>query len=562
MEAVHHHSQHHDAHEGIFKKYMFSTDHKIIGLQYLWTGLFMALVGGFFAYVFRMQLAFPGSSVPLFGVVDPLTYNILVTNHGAIMIFWVGMPALVAAFGNLLIPLMIGCDDMVFPRLNRLSYQFFLLSVILLLASFFVPQGGFNGAWTIYPPLATKIGPAGSGEWGGTLFILAVAVEFAAFLMGGINFLTTTMNARAKGMSLYDLPMVVWMINLASLVFMLSVGPLIAGAVMLLGDRVLGTGFYNPTMGGDPVLFQHLFWFFGHPEVYVLLLPAMGIVAEVITCHSRKTLFGYKMILWSAIATGSLSFIVWAHHQFVAGIDPRMATYFSIATIIISIPVAIALFAFIATLYKGSIVFNSAMLFGLGWIFEFLIGGITGIHLASTAADIYFHDNYFVVAHFHYTMVPLVFYGTFTGLYHWYPKFTGRKMDETLGKLHFWGTTIFFNMIFIPLFYNGFMGQHRRIADYKIFTDLNGLQPVRVLATMALLGLLASQVPLIINFIRSYKKGDIAGDNPWNGTTLEWACPSPPPHGNFAKEVTVYRGPYEYSVPGAKQDFIMQNSPK
>jgi len=548
---------HHE--EGIWQKYMFSTDHKIIGLQYLWTGLLMAVVGGFFAYTFRMNLAFPGESIPLFGMLSPGQYNTLVTNHGAIMIFWVGMPALLAALGNMLIPLMVGCDDMVFPRLNRLSYQIFLLSTVVLLISFFVPGGGFSGAWTLYPPLSAKMGPLGSGDWGGQLFILAVALEFAAFLMGGINFLTTTMNARAKGMSLWDMPIIVWMLNFATILFMLSVGPLIAGAIMLLVDRTFGTGFYDWKQGGDPVLFQHMFWFFGHPEVYVLMMPSLGVVVEVITTNARKTVFGYRMIIWATISTGILSFIVWAHHQFISGIDPRMATYFSITTIIISIPVAVMLFAIIATLYGGSITFNVAMLFALGVIAEFLIGGVTGIHLGATAADIYFHDNYFVVAHFHYTLVPLVIFGLFAAIYHWYPKFTGRRMNELMGKLHFWGTAICFNGIFIPLFYSGFAGQHRRIFNYAAFPDLAHLQDYRVLATYFLLGLLAFQVIFVINFISSYFKGEEAGDNPWESTTLEWACPSPPPHGNFAKEITVKRGPYEYNVPGSKKDFLPQH---
>jgi len=542
--------------------YLFSVDHKIIGIQYLLTGFMMALVGGYFAYAFRMQLAFPGMDIPGFGTMNSLQFNTLVTNHGAIMIFWVGMPALVAAFGNLLIPLMIGCDDMVFPKLNRLSYQVFLLSVVVLLASFFVPQGGFNGAWTLYPPLSTTTGPTGTGEWGGTLFILAVALEFVAFLLGGINFLTTSMNARTKGMGIWDLPIFVWMCNLAVLVFMLSVGPLIAGALMLLGDRVLGTGFYDPGSGGDPLLFQHLFWFFGHPEVYVILLPAMGIVGEVLTTHARKTLFGYKMVVWATIITSILSFIVWAHHQFVAGIDPRMATYFSISTIMISIPVAVMLFCYIATLYGGNIVFNSAMLFALGMIGEFLIGGVTGIHLGSTSSDIYFHDNYFVVAHFHYTMVPLVIFAMFAGIYHWYPKFTGRFMNEALGKLHFWGTTLGFNGIFIPLFYSGLGGQHRRISDYVAFPDLAGLGDIRVFATMSALLMLASQIPFIYNFLFSWKTGKEAGDNPWKSTTMEWACPSPPPHGNFAQEMVVYNGPYEYGVDGVEDDYLPQHIAK
>ena len=545
--------------ESRWRHYAFSTDHKIIGLQYLWTGLLMALVGGYMAYAFRMHVAFPGTSIPGFGQMDTGLYNTLVTNHGAIMIFWVGMPALLAGLGNLLIPLMIGCDDMVFPRLNRLSYQIFFLSTVVLLASLFVPGGGFSGAWTLYPPLSTKLGPLGTGQWGGTLFILAVALEFVAFLMGGINFLTTTMNARTKGMSLWDMPILVWMINLAVLIFMLSVGPLIAGALMLLVDRVFGTGFYDWRQGGDPLLFQHLFWFFGHPEVYVLMLPAMGAVAEVIAVHARKTLFGYRMIVWATVVTGVLSFVVWAHHQFVAGIDPRMATYFSISTIMISIPVAVMVFAYIATLYGGSITFNTPMLFALGMLGEFLIGGVTGIHLGTTASNIYFHDNYFVVAHFHYTMVPVTIFALFAAVYHWYPKFTGRLMNETWGRIHFWGTAISFNAVFIPLFYLGMAGQHRRIANFQAFSDLSGLEGYRQLATVAVIAMLLFQVPFILNFILSYRRGRVSGDNPWRATTLEWACPSPPPHGNFAGEVIVYRGPYEYSVPGAKQDFLPQH---
>lgn len=549
---------HHD--ESFMSKYFFSVDHKMIGLQYLWTGLVMAAIGGFMAYAFRMQLAYPGESIPLFGVMNPLQYNTLVTNHGAIMIFWVGMPALLAAFGNLLIPLMIGCDDMVFPRINRLSYQVFLISSVLVVVSLFVPGGGFSGAWTLYPPLSTKLGPLGTGNWGGTFFILAIALEFAAFLMGGINFITTAMNARTKGMNLWRVPIAVWMIVLASVIFMLSVGPLIAGALMLLMDRVFGTGFFDPVRGGDPVLFQHLFWFFGHPEVYVIFLPAAGLVAEVITTHARKTLFGYKMLIWSTIITGGLSFIVWAHHQFISGIDPRMATYFSIATIIISIPVAVMMFCFIGTLYGGNITFNTPMLFALGMIVEFLIGGVTGIHLGSTSADVYFHDTYFVVAHFHYTMVPLVLFALMAGIYHWYPKFTGRKMNEVLGQLHFWLMTIGFNGVFLPLFLTGLGGQHRRIAGYTAFPGISEMSgDIRQMSTMFLWPLLGGQVFFIINLFYSYKKGKVAGDNPWESTTMEWACPSPPPHGNFAKEMEAHRDPYEYGVPGAKGDFTPQS---
>jgi len=336
-------------------------------MQYMFTGLAMAMIGGFFAYTFRMQLAFPGINVPLFGNVSPAEYNALVTNHGTIMIFWVAMPVLIAAFGNFLIPLMLGCDDMVFPRLNRLSYQIFLISALVLLASFAVEGGAFGGAWTAYPPLSAKA-EYNLTPLGATLWVSAVALEFVAFLMGGINFITTLMNARAPGMKMHDIPMVLWMIVIASILFMASVGPLIAGAVMLFMDQVIGTGYFDPGRGGDPILWQHLFWFFGHPEVYVVLLPAMGIVADIICTFARKKLFNYKLILYTAFATGIISFFVWAHHQFVAGIDPRMANVFTITTLIISIPIAEMIFLYIATLYGGSIRLTTPMLWALSFI--------------------------------------------------------------------------------------------------------------------------------------------------------------------------------------------------
>lgn len=549
------------AHEGFVKKYLWSTDHKIIAMQYLFTGMFMAIIGGFFAYAFRMQLAFPGSSIPGFGTMAPGQYNVLVTNHGTIMIFWVAMPVLIAAFGNYLIPLMIGCDDMVFPRINRLSFQIFFVSALLLLASFVVPGGAFGGAWTAYPPLSTKaaynMAPAGA-----TLWLLAVALEFVAFLLGGINFVTTVMNSRAPGMSAYRIPMVIWMIIIASVLFMGSVGPLVAGAVLLLFDQVLGTGFYDPARGGDPVLWQHLFWFFGHPEVYVVLLPAMGIVAEVMTVFARKKLFAYKTVLYTALATGIISFFVWAHHQFVAGIDPRMANIFSVTTLIISIPVAEMIFVYIATLYGGSIRFTVPMLWSLAFIGEFLLGGVTGIYLGSSGSDIYFHDTYFVLAHFHYTFIPIAIIATFSGVTHWFPKMFGRMMNEPLGKLHFWLTIIGFNGTFLPLFITGMAGDHRRIYDYTNFPSLARpeLQQLRVIATIFAIVMISAQVIFLYNFFMSLRKGPKAEINPWKATTLEWTVPSPPPHGNFAEMPTVHRGPYEYSVPDRDEDYWPQNA--
>jgi cytochrome c oxidase subunit I len=551
----------HHAEPGFFRKYLFSTDHKMIAMQYLFTGMIMAVIGGYLAYVFRMQLGFPNQSVPGFGIVTPAKYNSLVTMHGTIMIFWVAMPVLVAFLGNFLIPLMIGCDDMAFPRINRLSYQVFLLSAIVLLTSFFVSGGAFGGAWTAYPPLsansAYNLTPIGS-----TLWLVAVILEFVAFLLGGINFVVTTMNGRAPGMKMFDIPVIVWMIVLASILFMASVGPLVAGAIMLLFDQTLGTAFYDPTRGGDPLLWQHLFWFFGHPEVYVVFLPALGVVAEVITVFARKKLFGYRTVLYTAWGTSLLSFVVWAHHQFIAGIDPRMANVFSITTLIISIPIAEMIFVYIATLYGGSIQFSTPMLWALAFIAEFLIGGVTGIFLGASGADIYLHDTYFVVAHFHYTFVPSAIIGVFCALAYWYPKMFGRMLNETLGKIHFWGTIVGFNLAFFPLFITGAAGDQRRIYNYALFPEQMRpeLQHLRLLSTYGVLIMLSFQVFFIFDFFWSMRFGKPAVENPWKANTLEWTVPSPPPHGNFAELPTVYRGPYEYSSPGREEDYWPQNA--
>lgn len=557
----HEHDAHHHGPQGIMK-YIWSTDHKIIAMQYLFTGMFMGVVGGLMAYVFRMQLAFPGVPVPGYGLVSPGEYNALVTSHGSIMIFWVAMPVLIAAFGNYLIPLMIGADDMVFPRINRLSYQVFLLSAILILVSLFVEGGAFGGAWTAYPPLSSTA-EYNLTRIGATVWLLAVSLEFVAFLLGGINFIVTLMNARAPGMKAYDIPMVVWMIVIASILFMLSVGPLIAGAVMLLFDQTLGTGFYDPLRGGDPILWQHLFWFFGHPEVYVVLLPAIGIVIEIVATFARKKLFGYKIMLYTAVATAVLSFFVWAHHQFVAGIDPRMANVFTVTTLLISVPIAELLFVIIATLYGGSIKLTTPMLWALAFMAEFLIGGVTGIFLGASGADIYLHDTYFVLAHFHYTFFPIAIIGTFAALTYWFPKMFGRMMNETLGKIHFWGTVIPFNFIFIPLFVLGLGGQHRRIYNFQNFPELAEMQPLRVVATVALIVMLLFQIPFFYNLFHSMRKGPKAGRNPWNANTLEWTTESPPPHGNWPPDQMpkVYRGPYEYGHPDREEDYWPQNQP-
>ncbi|GIL16839.1 MAG: cytochrome-c oxidase [Oligoflexia bacterium] len=546
------------------QKYIFSTDHKVIGMQYMITGLIMAFLGGFLAYGFRMQLAFPGEAIPLLGKMTAGQYNEFITMHGTIMIFWVAMPVLLAALGNLLIPIMIGADDMAFPTLNMISYWVFFLSTVVLIASFFVPGGAFAGGWTAYPPLSAN-GYTAHG-WsvglGGNLWIIAVALEFVAFLIGGINFIVTTFNMRAPGLTWFRLPMMVWMMLSAVLIFMFAVGPLIAGAAMLLLDRTVGTGFYNPAAGGDPILFQHMFWFFGHPEVYVILLPTIGVLAEVMTTFARKPIFGYKMIIYATIGAGFLSFVVWAHHQFIAGIDPRMATFFSITTIMISIPFSLIIFASIATLWKSSITLSTPMLFALGFIGEFLIGGVTGIYLGSSAFDIYVHDTYFVIAHFHYALIPTVFFGGLAAIYFWFPKFIGRMYNETLGKVHFWLTTISFNLVFFPLFFSGMAGEHRRIFDYSMWKSLMTpeIMNIRIISTLALIVLFLSQFIFVFNMIKSALSGPKAEKNPWKSNTLEWQADSPPPHGNFAQTPVVHRGPYEYSVPGRSEDYWPQTS--
>ena len=553
---------------GFWRRYVFSTDHKMIGRQYLFLGLVMALVGAASAYVIRWQLAWPESQIPLTrwipepamydGHLDPSFYNQLVTMHGTIMVFFVAMPILLGALGNFLLPLMIGADDMALPRLNMMSFWTIFTAAVVLTSSFFVHGGPASAGWTAYPPLSDD--PSYTGvDWGQNLWLLALALEFASFLMGGINFLTTAINMRAPGLGFFRLPLMVWMQLTAAVLFMLSVGPLIAGAVMLLLDRTIGTAFFLPQRGGDPLLWQHLFWFFGHPEVYVVLLPGVGAVLEVLPVFTRKPVFGYRTIVYSTIVSGLLSFIVWAHHMFVAGIDPRLATPFSITTILISVPFAIIVFAMIASLWGGSITFPTPMLFALGFLVTFLVGGVTGIFNGSAAVDIFIHGTYFVVAHFHYTLFPTVFFGGFAGIYFWYPKIFGRMMNEALGKLHFWLTFIGFNATFIPMFLLGMGGHMRRIYNPLQYDFLKPLAPVNQFATLAMILLLLGQIPFVLNFFGSLRYGAKAADNPWGANTLEWQTSSPPPHGNFATPPAVHRGPYDYSLPGAAKDFAPQH---
>ncbi|SRR5579885_856185 len=552
-------SAEHDEHAaGFVRRYIFSVDHKVIAKQYMALSAVMALIGGGSSYLIRWQLAWPETSIPGWGPIGPDNYNALITLHGTVMVFFVAMPFLLGGFGNYLIPLMVGADDMAFPRLNAMSFWTLFAASAVLIASFFVPNGPAAAGWTSYVPLSDKAVYTGV-TWGQNLWILAVALEFASFLMGGVNFLVTGLNLRARGLTLMRLPMLVWMEMTAAVVFLLSVGPLVAGAIMLLLDRVAGTSFFQPDRGGDPILWEHLFWFFGHPEVYVVALPGFGIILEVIPVFTRKPIFGYSMIVYSTLAAGLLSFIVWAHHMFVSGMDPRLASPFSITTIMISVPFAIIVFAMIASLWKGAINLASPMLFALGGLATFIIGGVTGIFLGSAASDIYMHGTYFVVAHFHYTLFPVLFFGGFAGMYFWFPKMFGRMMNEALGKIHFWVSFIAFNGVFIPLFLVGIGGSPRRIYELSSYEMLKPLQPFHVIATVFAIILLLGQIPFIVNFFYSMVRGPVAEKNPWHANTLEWTVSSPPKHPNFSPPPRVYRDPYEYSVPGAAHDWIAQN---
>ena len=549
----------HDADVGFWRTWVFSTDHKTIGKQYLSLGVFWTLVGGLLAGVMRWQLAWPDTRVPLLGEIGPEVFNMMVTMHGTIMVFFVAMPILLGAFGNFLIPLMIGARDMIFPRLNTLSVWTFALASLVMLVSFFVPGGAASAGWTGYPPLSAK--PAYTGvHWGLNLWILGLALEFASFLMSGVNFLTTAIALRAPGMTFFRLPLAVWHQLGAATLFLLSVGPLIAGAVMLLLDRTLGTAFYAPELGGDPLLWQHLFWFFGHPEVYVVLLPALGFVLEVLPVFSRKPIFGYRWIIWATIVAGALSFIVWAHHMFLSGMDPRLAMPFSVTTILISVPFAYVMFAMIATLWRGSIRFEVPMLWALGFLTMFIVGGLTGIFNGSAPADIYINNTYFVVAHFHYTLFSAVFFGGFAGVYFWFPKMFGRMLRAPLGHLHFWLTLVFFNVTFFPQHHLGLAGMVRRVANPLQYDALVPLQWLNVLSTWGALSLLAGQIPFVANVVWSLTAGARAPRNPWDANTLEWTAASPPPHSNWGPSgPAVHRGPYEYSVPGEERDWLPQD---
>ena len=543
------HAAVHHAEMGWVRTYIFSTDHKMIAKQYLLNGLFFAMFGGIIALVFRTHLALPELEF-----LHPARYNAYVTMHGTLMIFWVAMPILLGFFGNLTIPLMIGARDMAFPLLNMMSYWTFFISSVVIMASFFVPGGPFAGGWTAYAPLSANSELTGV-NWGINLWAIGLALEFAAVLMGGINFVVTPFVLRARGMSLMRLPLIIWMVVIASLLFMLSVGPLIAGTFMLLLDKNVGTHFYLVTgeAVGDPLLWQHLFWFFGHPEVYVILIPGLGVISEIFPAAARKPLHGYREIIYATIFAGVLSFMVWAHHMFIAGLNPLAAVGFSITTIIISVPFLVIVVGMGLTLWGGSLRFNGAFLYAFFAYVIFIVGGLTGLQLGATVADIQLHDTYFVVAHFHYVIFASVILATFAAVQWWFPKMFGRLMHEGIAKVHAISTFILFNLVFTPMFILGFAGYPRRYAAYDHIPFLQDYAWLNDMASLAGVLLILVQFLFVFNFFYSLIAGKRATSNPWGATTLEWAAPSPPPHLNWGDMVPVVdRDPYEYTPEGVE----------
>ncbi len=556
---------------------IFSTDHKVIGLQYALTSLVFLFVGFLFILTIRWHLAWPTQAIPLAGawlgeartsdgVLLPEFYLQLGAMHGTIMVFLAVVPLAVGAFGNYLVPLMVGAPDMAFPRLNALSYWLYVVAGIVMLAGFFLPGGAASSGWTSYPPLS-DIATMGQTAWLLGMFLLVLSS-----MLNSINMIVTILQLRAPGLTLMRLPFFVWAMLVTSFLLLIAFPPLQAAAVLQLMDRLTGTSFFLPsglvvsgkaiaaTGGGSPILWQHLFWFLGHPEVYVLILPALGIVAEVIANITRKPLWGYRAMVGASLFMGSMSFLVWAHHMFLTGMGPNLSAFFQVTTMIISVPSVIIVSALVLSLSGGSIRFTVPGLFALGFLPMFGLGGLTGLPLGLAATDIPLHDTYYVVGHFHYIVAPGTMFALFAGIYYWFPKVTGRKMHDLLGTLHFWGSLIGMNGVFLPMFIQGLAGMNRRLYDggrtYQALGDFSGSFRLQAWSA-AFLG--AVQIFFIVNLFWSLRKGAKIGDNPWNATTLEWATTSPPPAHNFAEAPTVRRGPYEYSVPGAARDFTPQN---
>jgi cytochrome c oxidase subunit 1 len=562
----------HPAPSGFWRRYVFSTDHKVIGRQFLFLGLGFLAVGGLMAMLIRWQLARPGQPVPVIGrllfpgaggVISPAAYTSLFTMHGTIMIFFAVTPILIGGFGNFLLPLLIGARDMAFPRLNLLSFWTMAASTSVLIASFFVPLGASNTGWTAYATLSTTIGAPGFGQ---TLWVVAVYLNGTSSVMGAVNYITTVIRLRAPGMTYFRMPVTVWGFFLTSILNALFVPVLAAGMVLLFFDRVLGTQFFiaGATVrgGGDPVLYQHLFWLFGHPEVYILILPAWGIVTDLLSFFARKPAFGYRVTVGSLIAVVGLSAVVYGHHMFATGMSPLLGESFMLLTMIISVPTAFLFINWLGTLWRGAMRLQTPMLFCLGLVFTFGIGGLTGLYLADIVSDLYLHDTYFVVGHFHLIMAAALLLASFAAIYFWFPKMFGRMMSERLGKLHFWPTFLSLNLVFIGQLLIGYAGMQRRLYDPSVYDFLKPLLPWNQAISRAayLLGL--SQLVFVFNFFWSLRRGRPAEANPWQVGTLEWTVASPPPHHNFDRIPHVVRGPHELGGPpgrAAGKDWLGQD---
>jgi cytochrome c oxidase subunit 1 len=555
--------------QSFFTRYIWSQDHKVIAIQYGLTAVFVGLVALVLSGLMRLQLGFPDA----FDFIDPSAYLQFVTMHGMIMVIYLLTALLLGGFGNYMIPLMVGARDMVFPYLNMLSYWTYLLSVIVLLASFFVPGGPTGAGWTLYPPQAILHGTPGY-DWGIILMLASLAIFIIAFTMGGLNYVTTVLQARTHGMTMMRMPLTIWGIFTATILGILAFPALLVSAIMMMMDKVLGTSFFMPALvsmgetldytGGSPVLFQHLFWFFGHPEVYIVALPAFGMVSDVLATHARKNIFGYRMMVWAIVAIGGLSFVVWAHHMYVSGMNPAFGFFFATTTLIIAVPTAIKVYNWVLTLWHGNIHLTVPMLFAIGFIFTFTHGGLTGLFLGNVVIDLPLSDTYFVVAHFHMVMGVSPIMVLFAAIYHWYPLITGKMFNETLGKVHFWFTFLGTYAIYLPMHYLGFLGVPRRYFAMG-GTDFipESAQTLNAGITVSALIVGASQLIFLYNVFWSLRNGKPAGHNPWGATSLEWQTPHVPPrHGNWGPELPkVYRWAYDYSVPGAELDFIPQNHP-
>ncbi len=580
-----HEHEHGDKYQTSFiTHYIFSQDHKMIAKQFLITGMFWGLIGGLMSLVFRLQLGFPEENMawlkPILGkwitvnegvgTLDPEFYYALVTMHGTILVFFVLTAGLSGTFSNLLIPLQLGARDMASPLLNMLSYWFFFLAGTIMFASLFLSTGPFSGGWTAYPPLsALPQAMSGSGA-GMTMWVLSLVLFVVSVLLGGINYITTVLNLRTKGMTMWRMPLTIWAFFVTAIIGLLSFPVLFSAMLLVMFDRGLGTSFFLSDIyiggqaleyvGGSPVLYQHLFWFLGHPEVYIIILPAMGLVSEVLSVNARKPIFGYKAMVYSILAIAFLSFIVWAHHMFMSGVNPFISNIFVIFTLIIAVPSAVKVFNWIATLYGGSIRFTSGMLFAIGFVSLFISGGLTGIFLGNSAIDIQLHDTYFVVAHFHIVMGVAAFFGMFAGVYHWFPKMFGRLMNSTLGKIHFWGTLIGAYAIFWPMHYIGMAGVPRRYYSFTTFDAFDHFGSINQFITVAAIIVFVVQIVFIVNFFYSIWYGKKSSINPWNASTLEWTTPVDPGHGNWPGAIpVVHRWAYDYGKDG--KDMIAQTTP-